>query len=139
MKHCLSCLILLEQYCFHSQCFTYSFPVYGWKWQEFYSAYYRYIPLVESPGLAFITIDKKGLSPSQRLINEVFATWPYLLITTLLAALAGIVIWFLVRKLSMLFVLPLILKFTFLLKNNIRTRFWGQYITNASFACFSMT
>lgn len=73
-----------------------SFPVYGWKWQDYYSAEYRYIPLVESPGVAFIIIEKEGLSPSQRLVNEVFATWPYLVITTLLAALAGIVIWFLV-------------------------------------------
>ena len=70
--------------------------MYGWKWQEYYSADYRYIPLVESPGVAFIIIEKEGLSPSQRLVNEVFATWPYLVITTLLAALAGIVIWFLV-------------------------------------------
>ncbi|KAL9958642.1 hypothetical protein ACROYT_G035690 [Oculina patagonica] len=75
-----------------------SFPVYGWKWQEFYIAYYRYIPLVESPGLAFITIEKEGLSPSQRLVNEVMATWPYLVITTLLAALAGIIIWVLDAK-----------------------------------------
>lgn len=70
--------------------------MYGWKWQEYYSADYRYIPLVESPGVAFIIIEKEGLSPSQRLVNEVFATWPYMIITTLLAALAGIVIWFLV-------------------------------------------
>lgn len=70
--------------------------MYGWKWQEYYSADYRYIPLVESPGVAFIIIEKEGLSPSQRLVNEVFATWPYMVITTLLAALAGIVIWFLV-------------------------------------------
>ena len=70
--------------------------MYGWKWQEYYSADYRYIPLVESPGVAFIIIEKEGLSPSQRLVNEVFATWPYMIVTTLLAALAGIVIWFLV-------------------------------------------
>ena len=75
---------------------NFSFPVYGWKWQDYYSAEYRYIPLVESPGVAFIIIEKEGFSPSQRLVNEVFATWPYLVITTLLAALAGIVIWFLV-------------------------------------------
>ena len=70
--------------------------MYGWKWQEYYSGDYLYIPLVESPGVAFIIIEKEGLSPSQRLVNKVFATWPYLVITTLLAALAGIVIWFLV-------------------------------------------
>ena len=75
-----------------------SFPVYGWKWQEYYSADYRYIPLVESPGVAFIIIGKEGVSPSQRLVNEVFATWPYMVITTLLAALAGIVMWFLVSN-----------------------------------------
>ena len=83
---------------FSSFTLIYSFPVYGWKWQEYYSAYYRYIPLVESPGVAFIIIEKEGLSPSQRLINEVFGTWPYMVITTLLAVLAGMVVWFLVNK-----------------------------------------
>ena len=74
----------------------YSFPVYGWTWQEYYGAYYRYIPLVESPGVAFIVIEDEVLSPSERLIKEVFATWPYIVVTTLLAVLAGIIIWFLV-------------------------------------------
>lgn len=54
---------------------------------------------MESPGVAFIIIEKEGLSPSQRLVNEVFATqWSFLVITTLLAVLGGIIIWFLVRN-----------------------------------------
>ena len=75
-----------------------SFPVYGWKWQENYGSDNRYIPLVESPGVAFIIIEPDDRSPAQRLLGEVFATWPYCVISSLLAAIAGIIIWFLVRN-----------------------------------------
>lgn len=75
-----------------------SFPVYGWKWQENYGPDYRYIPLVESPGVAFIIIEPDDRSPAQRLLDEVFATWPYCVISSLLAAIAGIIMWFLDTK-----------------------------------------
>lgn len=73
-----------------------SFPVYGWKWQDRYQEVYRYIPLVESPGFAFLLIQPETDSPLRAIVSSIIATWPYLLITLMMALLAGIVIWFLV-------------------------------------------
>ena len=74
----------------------FSFPIYGWKWQKVYKKYYRYIPLVESPGFAFIMIMDNLGSPVWHMYYEILGTWPYLLFTVLTALTAGIIIWFLV-------------------------------------------
>ena len=76
-----------------------SFPVYGWKWLDVYEAYYRYIPLVESPGIAYIVIIGESTSPAEQMMVSILSTWPYIVITLLLAVVAGIVIWFLVSRL----------------------------------------
>jgi hypothetical protein len=73
-----------------------SFPVYGWKWQDRYQGDYRYIPLVESPGFAFLLLRPETESPLIAIVNSILATWPYILITLLMALLAGIVVWFMV-------------------------------------------
>ena len=50
--------------------------------------------------MAFIIVENDRLSPSERLQKEVFATWPYIVITTLLAVLAGIIMSLLVSKIT---------------------------------------
>lgn len=75
-----------------------SFPVYGWKWQDRYQEIYRYIPLVESPGFAFLLLEPETENPLKAIIKSIFETWPYLLITVLLALIAGCIMWFLVRR-----------------------------------------
>lgn len=79
-----------------------SFPVYGWKWQDTYAERYRYIPLVESPGFAFLLRQPDTDSPLKAVLKSIFETWPYLLIANMMALTAGGIIWFLVstRKLS---------------------------------------
>ncbi|XP_031573985.1 uncharacterized protein LOC116307805 [Actinia tenebrosa] len=72
-----------------------SFPVYGWKWQDRYQGIYRYIPLVESPGFAFLLKEPETESPLKAVVSSIIDTWPYILITLMMALLAGIVIWFL--------------------------------------------
>lgn len=77
-----------------------SFPVYGWKWQDTYAERYRYIPLVESPGFAFLLRKPDTDSPLKAVLKSIFETWPYLLIVNLMALIAGIIIWFLVSMIK---------------------------------------
>lgn len=74
------------------------FPVYGFEGMEVYNAYYRYTPLVESPGVAFvIMIDKKGaFEQISHALSEVF---PLCLMYVVLALLAGVIMWCLVSAL----------------------------------------
>ena len=74
----------------------FSFPIYGWKWLKTYNAYYLYIPLVESPGIVHIAIMDQHEDGALLIVKTVFRTWPLMLITLLMAVIAGIVIWFLV-------------------------------------------
>ena len=76
----------------------FSFPIYGLNWQRVYKSYYRYIPLVESPGIAFIVITADYVDPVWTMYKEIVATWPYVLFTVLTALVAGIIVWFLVSK-----------------------------------------
>jgi len=73
-----------------------SFPVYGWKWQDRYQGIYRYIPLVESPGFAFLLLAPDTESPFRAILRSIFETWPYILITVVMALIAGIIMWFMV-------------------------------------------
>ncbi|XP_048579474.1 uncharacterized protein LOC116616082 isoform X2 [Nematostella vectensis] len=72
-----------------------SFPIYGWNWQTYYSGAYRYIPLIDSPGFAYIVLQPVPENTGQRIVNSLLATWPYMLITMLITLLAGMLIWFL--------------------------------------------
>lgn len=75
----------------------FSFPIYGWNWLETYNAYYKYIPLVESPGIVQIAIMDNHDEGAMLIMKTVFQTWPLILITMTMAVIAGIIIWFLVR------------------------------------------
>lgn len=78
-----------------------SFPIYGWKWQDQYQEIYRYIPLVQSPGFAFLLLEPQTESPLRAIIFSILGTWPYLLITCIMALVAGAIMWFMVSGLSM--------------------------------------
>ena len=74
-----------------------SFPVYGWKWMSVYQAYYKYIPLVESPGVAYIIILDKSLSHTESIMKSILETSNFFILVMLMALVAGMVMWFLVR------------------------------------------
>lgn len=73
-----------------------SFPIYGWTWLKVYEGYYRYIPLVQSPGIAYIVIMDDSIGPAEKMFKSILELWSYLALTLLLAAVAGIIGWFLV-------------------------------------------
>lgn len=74
-----------------------SFPVYGSSDQERYGALYGYVPVINSPGEAFVVNREMDQTPSDILAAVVFSSWPLMVLSLLFCVLAGIVIWFLVR------------------------------------------
>eukprot|EP00794_Sanderia_malayensis_P018225 gene18225-20043_t len=70
-----------------------SFPVKSMSTNELYSTNKWFVPVVENPGTAFII---KGASENSNVIfNSVLNGWPILVLTVLMAVLAGIIMWML--------------------------------------------
>ncbi|XP_048583376.1 protein sidekick-1 [Nematostella vectensis] len=70
-----------------------SFPVYGWKDQNFFDGEYPFIPLVESPGFAFLVKSPEMGSVLRRILISIMDMWPIVAVTVLMALLAGVMIW----------------------------------------------
>ena len=72
-----------------------SMPVYGdMKDVAFQS--HPFYPVVESPGVVFIVKKEDSSNAAQAVMEAVFQGWPVLLLTLIMAALSGIVVWALV-------------------------------------------
>ena len=63
-----------------------------------YKAYYKYIPLIESPGVAYIVIMDKSLTKTEAIFTSILGTANFFILVMLMALIAGMIIWFLVRK-----------------------------------------
>lgn len=69
-----------------------SMPVYGdMKDVAFQS--HPFYPVVESPGVVFIVKKEDSSNAAQAVMEAVFQGWPVLLLTLIMAALSGIVVW----------------------------------------------
>ena len=62
-----------------------------------YKAYYKYIPLVESPGVAYLVVMDESLSHEDSIMKSVLDTSNFFILVMLMALVAGMVMWFLVR------------------------------------------
>ena len=62
-----------------------------------YKAYYKYIPLVESPGVAYLVVMDESLSHEDSIMKTVLDTSNFFILVMLMALVAGMVMWFLVR------------------------------------------
>ena len=76
-----------------------SMPIYG-DMKEVSFQNRPFYPVVESPGVVFIVKKEDSSSAAQAVMEAVFQGWPVLLLTLIMAALSGIVIWALVGKSS---------------------------------------
>ena len=56
------------------------------------------MPLISSPGVAFIVVDDPPGTSAQAVFNSVLSGWPVLVLTLLMALLSGIIMWGLVRE-----------------------------------------
>ena len=54
------------------------------------------MPLIGSPGVAFIVVDDPPGTSANAVFNSVLSGWPVLILTLLMALLSGIVMWSLV-------------------------------------------
>lgn len=69
-----------------------SFPVYGeMKDTKFQNV--PYMPVVEAPGVVFIMTQEDAANAAQAVMDAVFQGWPVLVLTLVMAALSGIIIW----------------------------------------------
>ena len=77
----------------------FSFPVYGFYGQEWYSKYFGYVPLVDVVGTVFFT-KKPDYSTIQgnALLASVLSIMPFLAITMIFAYIAGVIMWALVSS-----------------------------------------
>jgi hypothetical protein len=56
-----------------------------------------FYPVVESPGVVFIVKKEDSSAAATAVMKAVFQGWPVLLLTLIMAALSGIIVWALVR------------------------------------------
>ncbi len=72
-----------------------SFPVYG-EMKDTAFQNFPYMPVVEAPGVVFIMTNEDSANAAQAVMDAVFQGWPVLVLTLVMAALSGIIIWALV-------------------------------------------
>ena len=59
------------------------------------------MPLISSPGVAFIVVDDPPGTSANAVFNSVLSGWPVLVLTLLMALLSGIIMWGLVSDMSL--------------------------------------
>ncbi|EDO49510.1 predicted protein [Nematostella vectensis] len=69
-----------------------SLPIYG-EMKEIRFQDYPFYPVVESPGVVFIVKKEDSSAAAEAVMNAVFQGWPVLLLTLIMAALSGIIVW----------------------------------------------
>ncbi|KAJ7389256.1 hypothetical protein OS493_032724 [Desmophyllum pertusum] len=74
-----------------------SMPIYG-DMKDVTFQNHPFYPVVESPGVVFIVKKEDSSNAAQAVMEAVFQGWPVLLLTLIMAALSGIVVWALVSK-----------------------------------------
>ena len=76
-----------------------SMPIYG-DMKDVTFQNHPFYPVVESPGVVFIVKKEDSSNAAQAVMEAVFQGWPVLLLTLIMAALSGIVVWALVSSCS---------------------------------------
>ena len=74
-----------------------SFPVQGNRYMTTYAGVFPYISVVDAPGSAYFTV-KNVPSTGEVVVNASLACMPMVVLMSMFAWLAGIIIWILVRN-----------------------------------------
>ena len=77
-----------------------SLPVYGFSDQRRYMNRFRFVPIVESPGAAFI-VTREGMKSKSSIEHLVYGCGPLLLFNIMAICLTGLLMWILVCSLSL--------------------------------------
>ncbi|XP_001638933.2 uncharacterized protein LOC5519017 [Nematostella vectensis] len=102
-----------------------SFPILGYPLDTDYLGIYKFIYLMESPGIAFITIADPPGSAATRMVLSVFDCMPLFVMAVLMNLLAGIIMWGLDSRANPEEFSP---KFT----SGVGSGFWWAYISMTS-------
>ena len=86
---------LKQAFLFTSKGTVMSMPIYG-DMKDVTFQNHPFYPVVESPGVVFIVKKEDSSNAAQAVMEAVFQGWPVLLLTLIMAALSGIVVWALV-------------------------------------------
>ena len=70
-----------------------SFPVHGYSDQRTYLGSYKYVPVVESPGAAFIVRNERLDAP---ITNSLVKSWPLAAVLIVFILLSGYLFWMMV-------------------------------------------
>ena len=84
-----------------------SFPVTGAMDDDKFQRYYVFVPMVESPGIAFITIGQKDGSRNI-VVSTLLKYLPLYLVCLMMAYVAGIIIWALVSRVGLVLSLHMV-------------------------------
>ncbi|XP_022795614.1 uncharacterized protein LOC111334188 isoform X1 [Stylophora pistillata] len=72
---------------------TITFPISGKKDDDLYKNEFYFLPLISSPGVAFIVVEDEPGTSAKAVFDSVVSGWPVLVLTVLMALLSGIVMW----------------------------------------------
>lgn len=61
---------------------------------------FYFLPMVDQPGVAFLIVGDEPGASAKVIFDSILQGWPILVLTVVLAALAGIIMWMLVRILK---------------------------------------
>ncbi len=75
-----------------------SFPVYGSLDQDVHGALYGYVPIISSPGEAYVINREPDETSTDILVAVIFSCWPIVILSLVFSILAGFVIWLLVSR-----------------------------------------
>ena len=75
-----------------------SFPVYGSLDQDVHGALYGYVPIISSPGEAYVINREPDETSTDILVAVIFSCWPMVILSLVFSILAGFVIWLLVSR-----------------------------------------
>lgn len=74
-----------------------NFPIYGSSDQDVYGGIYGYVPVISSPGEAYVVNREPTETSAGILTAVVLSCWPMVMLMLVFSILAGLVIWLLVN------------------------------------------
>ena len=74
------------------------FPIHGTKYKMQYANEFPYVPLVHSPGAAFIVSSENAYNQSKRVIQTFLDSWTFILVLVLASYMVGLIMWLIVSS-----------------------------------------
>jgi len=70
-------------------------PIEGGKNNIRYRSSYYFLPMIESPGIAFMTVGEPDGESAKAMFTSILGGWPILVLTIVMALLSGVIMWML--------------------------------------------